>query len=159
MYTAPLSHLKKELQTCSQKDLVALCARLATFSRDNKELLSYLLFESGNELAFIQNLKDEVSLLFQDVNGSSVYLAKKTIRKILRLITKQSRYSGQAATQIEALLHFCEQMKQLALPWKESAVMLNLYAAQIKKIDRLLLALHEDLQFDYGQRVELLRIV
>ncbi len=154
MYTAPLSHIRKELQIYSQKDLLTLCARLASFSRDNKELLSYLLFESADEQAFIQNLKDEVSQLFQDVNTSSLYLAKKTIRKILRLISKQSRYSGQPQTHIEALLHFCEEMNGLEIAWKVSLVLLNLYGAQIKKIMRLVLTLHEDLQYDYHQRME-----
>jgi len=157
MYTAPLSHIRKELQTRSQKELTAICARLAVFSRDNKEWLTYLLFESNDELNFVHNVKVEVSTLFNDVNPVSVYLAKKTIRKILRLIQKQGRYSGQVQTQIELLLHFCAEMQSLDIAWKENAVLTNLYQSQIRKMERLITGLHEDLQFDFGQRLDALR--
>ena len=158
MQAATLAHLKNELKTMPSADLIEVCIKLIKFKKENKELVSYLLFESGNETAYILNLKNEIDELFDQVNTNSVFWAKKTIRKILRIITKHSKYSGMATTQIEMLLHFCNKLNELPLDYTNNAAMFNLYNNQLKKMDKLILTLHEDLQFDYSQRIDQLRI-
>lgn len=158
MQAATLAHLKNELKTMPSADLIEVCIKLIKFKKENKELVSYLLFESGNETAYILNLKNEIDELFDQVNTNSVFWAKKTIRKILRIITKHSKYSGIATTQIEMLLHFCNKLNELPLDYTNNAAMFNLYNNQLKKMDKLILTLHEDLQFDYSQRIDQLRI-
>jgi hypothetical protein len=108
MQSASLSEIKKELQTLHPVQLVELCTKLAKYKKDNKEFLNYLLFQTLNEAQFIENLKIEMSELFGDMNTSNLYFAKKTIRKILRLANKHSKYSGLAITNIELLVHFCK---------------------------------------------------
>ena len=49
MKTATVTELKKELKTRSQSDLVELCLKLSKFKKENKELLTYLLYEADNE--------------------------------------------------------------------------------------------------------------
>jgi hypothetical protein len=39
------------------------------------------------------------------------------------------------------------------LHWKEHKVMVNLYQSQLKKIEKLIATLHEDLQYDYRQKL------
>lgn len=158
MQAATLAHLKNELKTMPSADLIEVCIKLIKFKKENKELVSYLLFESGNETAYILNLKNEIDELFDQVNTNSVFWAKKTIRKILRIITKHSKYSGMATTQIQMLLHFCNKLNELPLDYTNNAAMFNLYNNQLKKMDKLILTLHEDLQFDYLQRIDQLRI-
>ena len=46
MKAATVAQLKKELQFKSQEEIMELCLRLARFKKENKELLTYLLFES-----------------------------------------------------------------------------------------------------------------
>jgi len=53
MKTATVTQLKKELKHHSQAELIALCLRLSKFKKENKELLTYLLFETDEDL-FIQ---------------------------------------------------------------------------------------------------------
>ncbi len=152
--SASIAEIKKELQTLHGAELIAVCLRLAKYKKDNKELLNYILFESGNESLFIEKVKEEMNQLFTEVNTTTLYFAKKTIRKILRFTNKYANYSGKATTQIELLIHFCQGVKALKLDFSKSTAMQNLYEAQLKKIDKALLELHEDLQYDYQKEID-----
>ena len=154
MEIATLAHLKKELNQKSSAELVQICLRLARFKKDNKELLNYLIFEAFDEESYKMAIKEELSELFQTINLSSVYYAKKTIRKNLRWLTKQIRYSGQKQTEVELLIFFCQEFRQLSLPFSESRVLMNLYERQLKTIEKSLKTLPEDLQFDYQSEVD-----
>jgi len=156
MQTASLAQLKKEIQSMPHAELVEVCARLIKYKKENKELLTYILFESGDETYFIESLKIEVTAMFMEVNVKSMHWAKKTIRKILRTIQKYGRYSGLPTTQIELLIHFCQQMKELRLDFTESLAMKNLHATQVANIKKIVATLHEDLQYDYKERIDML---
>ena len=158
MQTTSLSDLKKELSIMPKEMLVEVCSKLIRFKKENKELLHYLLFENNNEQKYINNLKQEVDIMFEEVNTQTVYWAKKTIRKILRWINRYCKYSGLAITYIELLSHFCMRMKSLPLNWSESKVMINIYESQVKKINKYIITLHEDLQFDYRLKNESLNL-
>lgn len=158
MHTASLSELKKELKLLSQEELLSVCLRLARHKKENKELLHYLLLESDNEAFYIEQVKDDITAAFGSLNSTSLYLAKKTIRKALRLANKQIRYSGNKQTEIEILIFFCQSLVELNLPLQESKVLINLLQNQLKKIDKSLLALHEDLQYDYQEGLKELKV-
>ena len=51
MKTAAVKDIKQELLQRSPKELLALCLRLSRFKKENKELLTYLLFEASDEAA------------------------------------------------------------------------------------------------------------
>ena len=56
--------IKKELKHLSQEELLELCLRLGKFKKENKALLTYLLFESHDEDGYIESVKltlDELS--------------------------------------------------------------------------------------------------
>jgi hypothetical protein len=155
MQSTSLAFLKKEIQTMPKAELIEVCNKLIKYKKENKELLHYVLFESTNEPNYALQLKKEVTILFQDVNTQTVYFAKKTIRKILRFIAKYCKFSEILTTHIDVLIHFCKEMNQLSLHWKEHKVMVNLYQSQLKKIEKLIATLHEDLQYDYRQKLVL----
>lgn len=144
-----MAEIKRELKEHNKEELIAYCLRVAKFKKDNKELLNYLLFEAHDEESFKQEVITEMTSMFDEVNLSSVYFAKKTIRKILRFVTKQIKYSGYKQTEVELLISFCKAMRNLPLPFHESKVMINLYKRQLFKISKALSTLNEDLQFDY----------
>jgi hypothetical protein len=152
MKTASLSEIKKELQTLSPAQLVELGTRLAKYKKENKELLGYLLFEAHDEATFISGVKAEVEQQFLEMNRN-VYYAKKTIRKILRMVNKYSKYSGNAQTAVELLIHFCIQLKTSGVALHKSNTLMNLYENQLKKITKLLNGMHEDLQYDYKREL------
>jgi hypothetical protein len=49
-----------------------------------------------------------------------------------------------------------QQFKKLPNAFYESTVMVNLYAAQLKRIHKELGKLHEDMQYDYQKELEAL---
>ncbi len=149
MDTASLSEIKKELKGLSPLQLQEITLRLAKYKKDNKELLSYLLFDAFNQQAFIQSVKDEIDEQFKQLNRSSFYLAKKTLRKVLRTTKKYIRFSGVRETEIELLIYFCLKMKESGLRMNSSRVVMNMYTTQVKRIQKVLSMMHEDLQMDF----------
>lgn len=154
MEIASISNIKKELKHLPPEELQAIINRLAKYKKENKELLSYLLFEAYNEDEFIRQVKEEIDLQFLNLNKTSFYLAKKTLRKVLRTTNKYIRFSGKKETEIELLLYFCKKMKASRLNYKSSRVVFNMYINQVKRIQKVISMLHEDLQFDFREELE-----
>ncbi|MGW9684826.1 hypothetical protein [Flagellimonas sp. 2504JD1-5] len=154
MKSATIAQLKKELQHRSPEELLNLCLRLGRFKKENKELLTYLLFEADHEAGFIESVKSEIDEQFLDINVNSFFYIKKSIRKILRNIKKYIRYSGNKETEVELLLYFCQKLKSFRPSIKNNIAMHNLYERQLIYIQKKITALHEDLQYDYGQALE-----
>ena len=154
METASISNIKKELKNIPGEQLQEMLIRLAKYKKENKELLSYLLFEAYNEAEYIRQVKEEIDEQFSSLNRSSFYLAKKTLRKVLRTTNKHIRFSGNKETEIELLLYFCTKMKASRLNYKQSKVVFNMYLNQVKRIQKVIAMLHEDLQYDYREELE-----
>jgi hypothetical protein len=154
MKVPSIHELKEELKNLDKKELIEACTRLARAKTENKELLAYVLFHSANEAVFIQDVKDEMSAQFDELNKSNFYLAKKTIRKVLRTANKNIRFSQKKQTEIELRIFFCMLMRSSTLAFQKHAVLLNLYNNQVKKIKGLVDKLDEDLQFDYRIEIE-----
>ena len=158
MKVSTINELKQELVNTPAPKLVELCIRLARFKKENKELLTYLLFEEHDTAAYIQSIKKVLSEQFEDINKSNVYFVKKTLRKILRTAKKYIRYSGLTVVEVEVLIYFCESMKELNIPMDKNPVLMNIYQNQIKNINKALNGLHEDLQYDYLKTIDKLSV-
>lgn len=154
MKAASVKDLKKELQQRSPAELVALCLRLSKFKKENKELLSYLLFDADDEDAFIRRIEAEMTEQFAGINTKSRLFIKKGISKILRSVKMTIRYSGKKETEVELLLYFCAQMKALPAYIRRITELQNLYDRQIDRIRKVIAMLHEDLQYDYTMELE-----
>lgn len=157
MDVANLSTIKKELNYLSQEELIALCLRLGRFKKENKELLSYLLFEAGDEDGYIISVKQKIDEAFSTINTHSYFYMKKTIRKVLRQIRTYNRYSLNKATEVELLLYFCEKLNELNPSIHRNTTLSNLYNRQVESIRTKISKLHEDLQYDYTQTLINLR--
>jgi hypothetical protein len=134
--------------------VLELCIRLTKYKKENKELLSYLIFEAHDERTYINGIKEEIDVMFSEMNKTTIYLAKKSLRKILRLTNKFIKYSGSKQTEIELKLYFCSKIKKSRIPIDTSLVLSNLYNREIEKIESAISKLHEDLQYDYQQELE-----
>lgn len=154
MKAASLSELKKELGTLPPKDVLAICIRLAKYKKDNKELLTYLLYEAHDERSYIETIKSGIDKQFAEMNRSNLYYIKKTLRKILRGTNKFIKYSGRKQTKVELLIYFCTKLKSSGIPIHSSTVLSNLYQRQVDKIKKAIVTLHEDLQFDYEKELQ-----
>jgi hypothetical protein len=154
MKVATVREIKQELATLSQAELIELVLRLSKFKKDNKELLTYLLYESGDEAAYILSIKEEIDFLFTEINLSSYYFIKKTIRKILRQLKKYIRYSQKKETEAELLIFFCTKLKELDPPISGNTVLTNLFERQKLLAEKAISTLHEDLQYDFKHQIE-----
>ena len=154
MKAATLNEIKQELTNLPSTKVLELCLRLGRFKKENKELLTYLLFEAHNIPEFIENSIIEIETQFKTINTSSVYFVKKSLRKILRLINKYSRYSGLANIEIDLLIYFCTKINELKSSFKTNPVIFNIYQFQLKKINKVLATMHEDLQYDYQKQLD-----
>jgi hypothetical protein len=154
MKTASLAEIKQELQNLTAKEIMDICLRLGRFKKDNKELIAYLLFEAHNVDAYTKQVKEMMNEIFKDVNNSNLYLAKKTLRKILRLVNKHIKYVGSKQTEVELRIHFCLMLKSSGIRINKNKALTNMYMQQLKKIKAPLSALHEDIQYDYAKQID-----
>ena len=154
MKASTVVQLKKELETLNSEHLKELCLRLARFKLENKELLTYLLFESEDETYYIEGIKEEVDRLFIEINTKSYFYIKKSVRKILRMLKKHARYSNKKETEIELLLYYCYKLKTLKPSINNNVTLTNIYLKQIENIEKKIIKLHEDLQYDYNIQLD-----
>ena len=156
MKAVSVATIKKELQHRSSEDLMDLCLRLSKFKKENKELLTYLLFEAHDESGYIEAVKHELDAQFDTINTNSYHYIKKSVRKILRLIKKYARYSLKKETEVELLLYFCTKLKDFEPSIYDNVSLTNIYNRQIISIKKIIISLHEDLQYDYNLELEAL---
>ena len=154
MKSATVKQLKDELKNINQVELAELVLRLSRFKKENKELLTYLLFEAHNEEGYIETVKQEVDEQFELINTNSYFYIKKSVRKILRIIKKFARYSQKKETEVELLIYFCYKLKDFTPSITNNVTLTNIYLRQILLIKKIVSTLHEDLQYDYNLALE-----
>jgi hypothetical protein len=153
MTSATLAELKRELSTLDSPKLREVALRMAKYKVENKELLTYLLYESSDEAGFVEGGKRGVDEAFAAIPNKNLYYYKKSLRKILRMVNKQAKYSGIPSTGLELRIHFCLALKNSGVDFRKSPVIVNLYQQQVRKIQAILKTLPDDLQADYSQSV------
>lgn len=159
MKAVSIKVLKEELQHKNSKELMELCLKLARFKKENKELLTYLLFESHNEEEYIALIKEEMDVLFSEINTKSFFYIRKSVRKILTNTKKYIRYSKNKETEVLLLLHFCKRLKTFKPSIKKSPRIQNVLVTQLKLIDKIVQTMHEDLQYDFNIELDNLKDV
>lgn len=148
-----LSDLKKILSQQSNIQLTDICLRLAKYKKENKELLSYLLFDAHAPMNYAEQVKNLLNSEFESLQ-KHYYYCSKSLRKIIRLMNRYAKYTGSKQVEIELSIWFCTNyLHYVDLNTKHKALQL-LLNRQLDKILKLMDKLHEDLQFDYQQEFE-----
>lgn len=149
MKAATISQLKKELVKLDHDDLLDVCLRMAKFKVESKELLTYLLMKADDEVGYANDLCDEIDQLM----NAPGQIHKKTLRKVVRWMDKSLRFSGDKETELQVRIHFCRRIKLRKISFGNCRVSANMYATQLKKIDKAIDKVHPDLQFDFNQQM------
>lgn len=149
MKASTINEIKQELIYLPSNTLAELCLRLAKFKKENKELLTYLLFEAQDEQGYINSVKNEIDESFESMNTTNIYFSKKSLRKILRNTNKYIRYTGSKEVEANLLLYYCNKLKHSGIAFEKYIVLNNLYQSQLKKIKKVIDTMHEDLQYEY----------
>lgn len=144
-----LKLIKDEVQHLSQPELVKLCLLLAKSKKENKEYLSYLLFEAGDEQLYVESLKESLSEMFEEVNVKSVYITKKNLRRIIRSANRFLKYTNIKESHVQIYIFMLQEILGLKLNLSKSLSLQKIYNSLKNKLSNLIEELHEDLQYDY----------
>lgn len=148
MKTEKLADLKKELSHKTVPELVAVCLRLAKYKKENKELLSYLLYDAYDALAYAEKIKAVLQTDFEALN-KHYYYSTKSLRKILRNLNKHAKYTQVKQVEVELLIWFCKNYLVYVDKSTSYKPLQALFIRQLDKIAKLIAALEDDLQYDY----------
>src|SRR5688572_8688414 len=120
MKAATVHEIKEALTQLPPSQVAELCLRMVKFKKENKELVSFMLFDANDLPAYLAEIKAEMALEFEAINKSQLYFAKKSLRKILRNTNKQIRYIGSKTAEVELLMAYCACMADSGIPYKKS---------------------------------------
>lgn len=157
MQVASINEMKKALQEKSPKELVEFCLELAKFKKENKEMLNYLLFASTDEHEFLEDAKNEISIIMSDMSYSHFYTAKKVMRKALKITRQYIKYSKDKITEIELVLHFCQELTNSPYDIGHHPIFYGQLDRLLKQIEKKLEKMHEDILADYISTIEELK--
>lgn len=155
MNNPKLTDLKKELNYHEPTELKELCLRLAKYKVENKELLNYLLFYQDRKEDYVFEVKNLLSTDFENLYPS-IYYVTKQLRKLTRVMNKHIKYIGEKDKETEIVLSFCELFINTDLVKSSHKALIGLLFRQLKRVNKLIAKLQEDLQFDYQQQFDLL---
>jgi len=141
------------LSGLSVHELTDICLRLAKYKKENKELLTYLLFDADNPMQYAEEVKNFLIEDFKTMQ-KHYYYSTKSMRKIIRLINRYAKYTGSKQVETELALWFCINFLKYADLRTSHKPLQGLLTRQFEKIIKLLPKLHEDLQFDYQKEFE-----
>lgn len=154
MEAASVAELKKALVQLDQGELLEACLRLVRFKKDNKELLTYLLFMSQDEQGFADYLCEEIDEQFRSTPNAH----KKTLRKVIRWMNKVLRFTKVKDTEVQVRLHFVRALRASETPIRNSRVVINMYNGQLKKVAKTIEKFHDDVRREIEQEIEALQL-
>ena len=154
MKAVSITQIKKELQHLTPEELIDIVLRVGKYKVENKELLTYLLFEAGNEDGYVEVVVEYMDGQFELLNQQHYYYIKKSVRKILRTIKKYIKFSKKPETEAALLIHFCRKLKNMEPSYTNNAVLTNMFERQLGLAEKTIAKMHEDLQYDYKLELE-----
>lgn len=152
-----LKTIRDELSLLTNKELISIVSALIKFRKDNKELVTYMLFDSKDETVYVKTVIEETNTAMESVNRFNAKQQIKHIRKVLRNVKKAIKISGNHETAITLLLHFCSIMKEKNLPIYRFKGINLIWERCISQIETEMLKIHEDLRYDYGEELKRLK--
>jgi hypothetical protein len=154
MQAASVETIKAELRQLPPKEVLDLLLRLARFKKENKELLTYLLFESADEAGYIEQIKAEIKEELEKIDGLPAYQYKKQFRKIQRKINKPIKYTSSKTAAVELYMHMVNIINE-----KKKTIFIRAFLEKnlvqyISKIEKLLPGISDDLAHDIRRQLE-----
>lgn len=151
---ASLKVIKDELATLTNKELNGIILKLIKYRKENKELVTYLLFDSRDEMEYVKLMKKEIEIALDTVTSSNARNSLKLIRKVLRNTRKAIKFSSNHETEVQLLLHYCSILKSKDLPLTRVKALNSIWDRCILSAGKAISALHEDLRYDYGMELK-----
>ena len=70
------------------------------------------------------------------------------------MLKKHARYSNNKETEIELLLYYCYKLKTFKPSISKNVTLTNIYLRQVESIEKKIIKLHEDLQYDFNTQLK-----
>lgn len=153
---ASLKVIKQELSLLSHQELIQIMLKLVRHRKENKELVSFILFDSKDETSFTQQMKLDMDELMEPVTRFNYATSLKYIRRVLRNTKKVARYSAHNEMEVELLMHFCSILKSKNLPIKDVKALSKMWDRCIQSMLKGISTLHDDLKYDYQTELDCL---
>ncbi len=154
MTPASIDTIKSELKQLPPRQVLDLLLRLARFKKENKELLTYILFESVHENEYVEQVKRETTEEMEEIKHLTAYQYKKQFRKIQRKINKPIKYMGSKSATAELYLHMVRMISEKKKTIFIATFLDKTLQQYISKIEKILPAIEEDLAADLRKQVQ-----
>jgi len=154
MKPATLVQIRKELETISPQRLMALTLRLIKLKSENKEFVSYLLFDEDQLSEYLADLKFEISEVLDCASFSQSLIAKKALRKCQKSITKHARYMGSKDAEAELYMFMIRKIHEKGINKYTHRTIQIIYLRCIERVKKLLPNIHDDLRGDFEIEIQ-----
>ena len=153
MATIKLQTQKKEITKLDNKHLAEICIRLAKHKTENKELLNYLLFYAHDNEPYIDDLKKDIAAVYNNLPIGE-YACTVQLKKLILRLNKHLKFVADKSREAEIITEFCQTFIQHINIRSHYSPLIQVLYRQFVKLNKVILKLDEDLQFDYQQPIE-----
>ena len=153
MDTASIKQLKDTLSTLGREELTGLLLRMVKFKKENKELLTFLLFESDDLDAYVYEISQEIKDEFENYRLKTAYYKRKGCRRTLRILKKYIKYAADKEVEVRLLLAYVSMVAE-SKAFITDRVIQKIAFRQLLLAEKSIVKLHEDLQYEYKLELE-----
>ena len=153
MDTASIKQLKDTLSTLGREELTGLLLRMVKFKKENKELLTFLLFEADDLDAYVYEISQEIRDEFENYRLKTAYYKRKGCRRILRMLKKYIKYAADKEVEVRLLLAYVSMVAE-SKTFITDRVIQKIAFRQLLLAEKSIVKLHEDLQYEYKLELE-----
>lgn len=153
MDTASIKQLKDTLSTLGREELTGLLLRMVKFKKENKELLTFLLFEADDLDAYVYEISQEIKDEFENYLLKTAYYKRKGCRRILRILKKYIKYAADKEVEVRLLLAYVSMVAE-SKTFITDRVIQKIAFRQLLLAEKSIVKLHEDLQYEYKLELE-----
>ena len=157
MSSISIKDIKNELKYKSDSELIEICLKLAKASKSNKEILDYELNFSNNEAEFVNRSKLEIDSLLINIDSHFNSNILKILRKTLKRVSFLIKISKREETAVELLIHLAMEIQETKILKSNHVSIGQFYFKLEEKIDKVIMKLHPDLQYDYQEKIDTLK--
>ena len=145
-----IASIRKELKNLEREELVLVCLRLARYKKDNKELVSFLVFQR-NEEEFILEVKTEIHFEFTGLKLLSAFQQKKILQKSIRKINKYSKFCLSKTFDLVMFMFICQSLRDSGISLYSHTFAGTIYKKILLKASKIHSTLHEEIQGDFNE--------
>jgi len=153
MDTASIKQLKDTLSTLGREELIGLLLRMVKFKKENKELLTFLLFEADDLDTYVHEITLLIKDEFENYRLKTAYYKRKGCRRVLRMLKKYIKYAADKEVEVRLLLAYVSMVAE-SKPFINDRVIQKIALRQLLLAEKSIVKLHEDLQYEYKLELE-----